>query len=229
MELGLRGGVSTIVKRYAKANNHYLPDFNPNDRESYLIYLDANNLYGFGMSQLLPKCNFKFLSSEEIQNRFTTPMNDLKEILDNLLGEPIGYMFDVDIEYPQSLHDQHSDYPLAPEQLHIDSSMYSPFMREHYGKQASSIKLTPNLYNKKNYIIHINNLALYLRLGLKVTRINKVISFEQDRWLKPYIDDNTSRRAEATTEFEKNFFKLMNNIIYGKTCENLRNKVILRD
>ena len=126
-----------IVKRYTKANNRYLPNFNPNDPESYLIYLDANNLYGYGMSQLLPHSKFKFLSLKKIQQQFT-PMTNLKDILDLLVGGNSGYMFDADIEYPRELHDSHSDYPLAPGKLTVDPTMYSPFMKEHYKQQTSS-------------------------------------------------------------------------------------------
>ena len=104
-------------------------------------------------------------------------------------------MLNVDVKYPRELHDSHSDYPLAPEKLTVDPTMYSPFMKEHYKQYTNSgtttTKLSPNLYNKTIYIIQVDNLALYLRLGLKVTRINQVIYFYQESWLKPYINDNT--------------------------------------
>ena len=227
MEQGLKGGIASINKRYAKANNRYLPDeYNPDKAESYLIYLDANNLYGYAMSQYLPKSDFKFLSSEEVAIKF--PLERLQEILQSLLDGSNGYILDVDMDYPAHLHDTHSDYPTVPKKISIDTNMYSPFMKQHYGKKTmTTIKLTPNLRNKKNYIVQMSNLALYLRLGMCVTKINKVISFKQEQWLKPYIDENTTRRAAATSTFEKDFFKLMNNAIYGKTCENLRKRIKL--
>ena len=207
MEMGIRGGISTIIKRYAKANNRYLPDFNPNEAESYLMYLDANNLYGYAMSQLLPKSDFKFMSPGEIENTFVSPTKTLKEILHDLVDGDVGYILDVDMNYPHELHDDQSDYPFAPEHLNINPDMYSPFMKSHYGKQQTkSRKLSPNCYNKKNYIVHINNLSMYLRFGLEVTRINNVISFKQEKWLKPYISLNTAKRAMASSKFEKEFF-----------------------
>ena len=115
-------------------------------------------------------------------------------------------------EYPQELHDQHNDYPLAPEHLEING-----------GK-----KLIPNLYNKKNYIIHHETLKLYLSLGMKLTKIHIGIKFKESAWLKVYIDLNTKLRSRAKNDFEKDFFKLMNNSVYGKTLENIRNHKDIR-
>ena len=115
----------------------------------------------------------------------------------------------MDLEYPEELHDLYNDYPLAPERLMI-------------GKVE---KLIPNLSNKKNYVLHCKNLEMYLRLGMKLTKIHRGISFKEGNWMKQYIALNTELRTKAVNSFEQNFFKLMNNSVFGKTMENIRNRV----
>ena len=114
-----------------------------------------------------------------------------------------------DLEYPKSLHDLHSDYPLAPEQIEVNKIE----------------KLIPKLGDKKKYIVHYKNLKQYLSLGSKLTNIHRGIKFEESQWLEKYIDLNTELRTAAANEFEKDFFKLMNNSVFGKTMENIRNRV----
>jgi hypothetical protein len=104
----IRGGISTISHKYAKANNKYLPDYNPKKPSSYLLRLDVNNLYGFSMNQFLPTGNFEFINPEDF---------DLENYTPN--GEK-GYFLEVDLEYPKHLHDEHNDYPLAPEHVGIN-------------------------------------------------------------------------------------------------------------
>ena len=106
----------------------------------------------------------------------------------------------------------HNEYPLAPERLMVNNVE----------------KLIPNLNDKTKYVLHYENLKLYESLGLKITKIHRGIKFEESDWLKSYIDQNTSLRATATNEFEKDFFKLMNNSVFGKTMENIRNRVDIR-
>ena len=121
-------------------------------------------------------------------------------------------MLDVDLEYPKSLHYWHNDYPLAPEQIKI--------------KKVD--KLIPNLWNKKKYVIHYENLKQYESLGLIIKKIHRGIKFEESRWLEKYIALTTGLRTSAANEFEKDFFKLMNNSVFGKTMENIRNRVNIK-
>ena len=120
----------------------------------------------------------------------------------------------MDLQYPRELHDLHNDYPLAPENITPESSTVP--------------KLIPNLNDKVKYIVHYENLKLYESLGLKITKIHRGIKFEESAWLKKYIDLNTDLRTKATNDFEKDFFKLMNNSVFGKTMESIENRVDVR-
>lgn len=199
-EEGIRGGVSTITNRYAKANNKYMRTFNPEEPSNYIMYLDANNLYGWAMSQPLPVGGFEWLSPNEIENM----MNDHNKINSCTL--------EVDLEYPQNLHDYHNDYPLAPESIVVNNTP----------------KLIPNLNNKKKYVLHCENLKLYFKHGLKLTKIHRGIKYNESNFLQTYINNNTESRKVATNDFEKDFYKLMNNSVFGKTMENVRNRAKIK-
>ena len=216
IEKGMRGGISYIANRYGKANNKYMKNYNPEEVSKHIMYLDANNLYGWAMSQHLPTGGFKWLMEEEV-NLFK--YNDESEK---------GLILEVDLEYPEELHDLHNDYPLASEKIKVSEGMLSPYCREIAEKFGVKIglveKLVPTLFNKERYVLHYRNLQLYMSLGLKLTKIHRALEFNQSPWLKPYIDFNTQKRAKAKNSFEKDFFKLMNNSVFGKTMENLRKR-----
>ena len=200
VENGTRGGVSMISNRYSEANNKYMDSYDDAKPSKYIQYLDANNLYGWAMSEKMPYKDFKWV---DIEN------TSVEEVLDKvLLNEDLGYILEVDLKYPSELHDLHNDYPLAPETMEINRVN----------------KLTPNLRNKTKYILHHRNLGLYLSLGLRLTKIHRIIEFKQSGWLAPYIALNTDLRTNAKNNFEKDFFKLMNNSVFGKTMENIRNR-----
>ena len=129
------------------------------------------------------------------------------------------------MEYPEELHDTHNDYPLAPEKMEIKNHMLSDYCKQFDVKVEGISKLVPNLQSKKNYVLHYKNLKQYIELGLKVTKVHRALEFNQSPWLKKYIDFNTEKRKIAKSDFEKDFFKLMNNSVYGKTIENLRKRV----
>ena len=216
IEKGMRGGISTITHRYAEANNKYMKNYNPASESSYIMYLDANNLYGWAMSQSLPFKDFKWLDPEDF-------------ILENYTDETKkGVILEVDLEYPKELHHLHHDYPLAPEKILITDDMLSPYCKglKDSGNISSGRvhKLVPNLMNKEKYVLHCRNLQQYLSLGLKLKKVHRVLEFTQKPWMKKYIDFNTQKRTMAKNSFEKDFFKLMNNSVFGKTMENLRKR-----
>ena len=150
------------------------------------------------MSQPLPTGEFKWV-------------NDVSEFTSKKIGELVkhdskGYLLEVDVKYLKELHDLHNDLPFMCEKMKINKVE----------------KLVPNLYDKKKYVIHIRASDQALIHGLILEKVHRVIEFNQSAWLKPYIDFNTERRKKAKNDFEKDFFKLMNNVVYGKTMENIR-------
>ena len=223
IEKGMRGGISFIANRYSKANNKYMKDYDEKTPSKYIMYLDANNLYGFAMSQYLPTGGFRWMSEKQI-NKLN--LANYKE------ESKKGLILEVDLEYSKELHTIHNDYPIGPEKVKVTKDMLSEYCKNIATKYNISTglvhKLIPTLSNKENYVLHYRNLQLYLDLGLKLTKVHRVSEFNQSPWLKPYIDFNTERRKDAKNAFEKDFFKLMNNAVYGKSMENLRKRVDVR-
>ena len=223
LERGIRGGISMISHRYAEANNSHLTHYNSEKPNTFITYQDANNLYGHAMVQSLPISHFKWLSDRDIQAFNVMSIHDEADM---------GYILEVDLEYPATLHDLHSDYPLAPEKMVITHDMLAPYqqqLKEDLGyKPAKVEKLVPNLWNKTKYIIHYRNLKQALTLGMRLQKIHRVLQFKQQPWLKPYIHLNTDLRMKAKSEFEKDFFKLMNNSVLGKTMEDVRKRVNIK-
>ena len=136
-----------------------------------------------------------------------------------------GVILEVDLDYPEHLHDKHNDYLLAPESLEIKNHMLSDYCKKFNITIGRVKKLVPNLGPKKNYVLHYKNLKQCLDLGLKVTKVHRALEFDQSPWLKTYIDFNTQKRRAAESSFEKDFFKLKNNSVFGKTIENLCKRV----
>ena len=166
----------------------------PREPTRYLQYLDANNLYGWAMSQPLPTGGFHWVDVKP--DEISKLMNFSEK----------GYLLEVDVAYPRELHDYHNDLPFMCERMVI-------------GRVE---KLIPNLYYKKRYIIHIRALDQELKHGLVLECIHRGIEFKQSAWMKEYIDFNTKLRTAAASFFEKDFYKLMNKSVFGKTMENIR-------
>ena len=223
IEKGMRGGISYIANRYGKGNNKYMKEHDKNMPSKYIMHLDANNLYGYAMSQYLPFGGFKWMSQKQIDKI------DLAKYNENSIK---GLILEVDLEYPKELHDRHNDYPIGAEKVKVSDNMLSDYCKKIASKFNISTglvhKLIPNLNNKEKYVLHYRNLQLYIELGLKLRNIHRVLEFNQSPWLKKYIDCNTQKRTNAKNSFEKDFFKLMNNSVFGKTMENIRKRVDVR-
>ena len=193
IERGMRGGISYIAHRHAEANNKYTRNYDPDKPSSYIMYLDANNLYGWAMSQPLPYRNFRWVRA--------------RGVIPEKKG--IGHIYEVDLEYPKELHHLHNDYPCAAEKIKVTDEMLSDYCREIKNKfnisSGNVHKLIPTLGDKKNYVLHEENLKLYLSLGLKLKKVHRVLEFDEKPWLKEYIDFNTEKRKEAKNSFEKDF------------------------
>lgn len=156
------------------------------------------------MMQHLPRSNFEWVAKS------------LQEVLDTPDDASHGYLIEVDLEYPPQLHDQHNDYPMCPEHMIPPTS------------ESNDKKLTINLYDKSKYVLHYRTLKFVLANGKRLKKLHRILMFRQSDWLKPYILLNTTERTNAKNEFEKNFFKLMSNAIYGKTLENVRDHVDIK-
>ena len=196
VEEGIRGGICHSIHRRARANDKYMKNYDENKDSSYIQYLDANNLCGWAMSQKLPVNGFKWVN-KEVNEEFIKNYDE---------NSDKDYILEVDIKYPRKLHDLHSDLPFLPKRMKIDKCK----------------NLVCNLHNKKKHGLHIKSLKQALNHGLKFKKVHRIIKFNQEAWLKPYIDMNTELRKLAKNDFEKDFFKLMNNAVFGKTVENIR-------
>ena len=175
-----------------------MKNYDKNKESSVLMYVDANNLYSGAMSKKFPVDGFNWV-------------DDLSMFTEDFIKSydeegDVGYLLVVDIEYPKTRRMLHSDLLFLPEKMKINKCP----------------KFVCNVTDKENYSIHIVKLKQALNHDLKLMRVHSVISFRQEAWLKPYIDLNTELRKKAKNEFEKDFYKLKINSIYGKTVQNDR-------
>ena len=166
-EKGIKGGITQSSLRYAEANNKYMKNFNKNKESSFLKYFDANNLYGWEMSQKLPKSCFKC-----VRDVFKIDEEFIKNYDNN---SDIGFVLEVDSEHSKKFHDLHSDLPCLPERMKINKFK----------------KLVYTLYDKNNYAVHIRNLKQALEYDLKLKKVHKALAFYQEACFKPCTDMNT--------------------------------------
>ena len=224
-EIGIRGGITQLIKKYSSANNKYMPNYNPKVLSNFLMHLDANNLYGYAMRRKLPLNKFKWvdnaneLITKEFMLNYNEETNDTR------------YLLDEDIEYPKELHNNHSDFPFLPvkNKLNKSTTRYSKAIQNERKRNSKFLpkqteKLLCTLEEKDRYIAQITLIQQALKYGLELKKVHRAISFYQSKFLKPYIMLNTNLRKNAKNEFEKDFFKLMNNAVFGKTMENVRER-----
>ena len=183
VEKGIRGGICHSIYRYAKANNKYMKDYDKNKESSYLQYWDVNNLYGWAMSQKLPVNNFEWIKdTSQFNEDFIKNYNEESDE---------GYFLEVDVQYLEKLHELHNDLPFLPERMKIEKVE----------------KLVANLHDEIEYVVRIRYLKQALNHRLVFTKVHEGIKFNQNAWLKPYVDMNRDLRRKAKNDFEKkNFF-----------------------
>ena len=204
VENNIRGGISSVVgDRYVKS-----------DENKKILYADANNLDGHSMSQPLPYDEIKFDKNVKLEDILKSPDDS-----------DLGYFIEVDLKYPDNIKEKTKHFPFAPENEEINPDDFSDYMKEI---KPDSCTQTKNLicdWSDKNYLVHYRMLKFYIRHGMKVVKVHTVISFKQSKWLEKYISFNTQKRNKAKNDFEKDFYKLLNNAFYGKTVENVRNRI----
>ena len=186
LQRSIRGGLTHVFKRYHESNNKYMGEkYDPSKPESYILYLDVNNMYGGALSEALPYDEFEFVN--------TLPCN-IHEIA---ADSDQGYIFEVDLHYPESVHDFQRELPLCPENSVPPSD------------SKACKRLMATLQDKKNYVIHYRALQQALKYGVQVTRVHRILRFKQAAFLKGYIDLNTRLRQKATDNFHRSLYKLL--------------------
>jgi len=223
IESAIRGGLSYVSQRYAKANFPDMSDYRPDLPTSHLLYLDCNSLYSTCQTYSLPVGGFRFLTESETVDFDVTAVPVVSET---------GYFVECDLHYPPHLHDAHNAYPLAPEHLHIDDDMLSDTLRwmmdETNTAHVPCTKLVSNLRDKTRYVTHHRCLQFYLKHGLELTKIHRVVSFTQRPFMLPFIRYCNEGRKNAESDFESSLYKLLANAFYGKTVENVRKRSNVR-
>ena len=216
-EEGIRGGLSFIGDRYYKADEHQNIYYIDANVSKYILkynlllytYIFFQNLYGHCQTMKLPVGDFKWIDPKSIKNP--------NEFIDNIpFDGSKGYLFECDLTYPPSIHKKHRNFPLAPHNVQVQYKDLSPYAKEALhinggGKTYKCDKLIASFLPKKKYVLHYKNLKLYLKLGLKLKRLNKILEFRQDDFLKKYIEACTLRRQQALNKFEKELYKLLCN------------------
>ena len=226
-EKGIRGGLTQLIRKYVVANNKYLPNYDKTKNSTYLQYLDANNLYGNAMNKKLALNGYKWADKSIFTDDFIKNYDDE--------GDK-GYLIQVDVEYPKELHSAYEDLPFLPEKrIKLDKEFehkVTKDIKKTHKKVYKTFNIThepeneliATVQDKNKYVVNISTLKQALKHGLKLPKVHRVIEYNQSNWLKPYIDKNTALRKVAKNEFEKDFFKLMNNSVFGKMIENVRKR-----
>ena len=229
IEKGIRGGCTFVNKHYLHCNAPDIDPFsyNPNLPRHEMLYVDANNLYGHALSAKLPYAEFSWLTEEDI-----SLLSQPNFLLDLDVDGDIGYLLEVDLGYPKEIHDSTVDFPFAPEKLKINENHLSDFMKRQISDLGTKIhtyeKLLLTQWDKPCYVVHFKLLQFYLRHGMQLQRVIRGIKFRQAFIFEKYISYNSSKRAQTNVEFERDFYKLKNNALYGKTVENVRRRLNFR-
>ena len=206
LQINIRDGISTVMgDRYVKS-----------DGNKKILYVDANSLYGQSMSQALPYDEIKFDKNVKFEDILNSPDDSV-----------VGYFIEVDIKHPDNIKQKTKHFPFAPVNNKINPVDFSDYMKKiKPSTHNETRKLLCDWTIKRNYLIHYRMLKFYLRHGVIVDKIHEIISFKQSKRLEKYIKFNTQKRNKAKTDFERDFRKLLNNAFYGKTKENVPNRLL---
>ena len=240
----IRGGICHASVRYAGANNKLIGSlYDPTQPTSYIMVVDANNLYNWAMSQEMPDGDFEWVSQNECRE-----MELLMNYADGRITifdlgifnhrvteeEKKSFIFEVDLKYPPELHDCDDDYPLAPEVITIEpevTCVKQQNLRAQYFRSACpfSRKLICSFLFKKHYVVLGQLLRFYLERGMRLVKVHRAIRFNSSPYVAGYIANNTEKRKQFKhDDVKKAFYKLMNNAQYGKTIENVARRTDIR-
>ena len=206
-ENNIRGGISSVMgDRYVRSNEN-----------KNILYEGANNLYGWALSESLTYDEIKFARLVKLEDILNTPDDS-----------DIGYFVEVDLRYPDKIKEKTQNFPLAPVKKN-DPDNFSDYMKEIIpDTYTQNKKLICDWSDKKNFLVQYRMLKFYVRHGMIVDKVHSVISFKQSKWLQKYMNFNTQKRNQSVNDFEKDFYKLLNNAFYGKTMENVRNHLKIK-
>ena len=209
-ENGIRGGISGI----------FGDRYNESDNITVILHVDMKNLYGFAMLQHLPIGNFQIYENNSITESF------INKILNTHDCSNIGYVLIVDLIYPDNIKYKSKNFPFCPEHETISPDNYTEYMKDHAPNPFKPTnKLICDQTNKEYYIVHYRNLKFYLRMGMIIKKVHRIVSFDQSPWLSNYIDYNTQKRAQADSDFQKDYHKKLICSFFGKTMEDVRNRI----
>ena len=197
VEKGIRGEISHAIHRYAESKNNYMKDYDKNKKSSYVKYWDVNNLYSWAMTQKPPANNFEGIEDSQFNKDF---IKSYEEESDK------GYFLEVYVQYPEKLHERDNDLLFLPQRMKIEKVL----------------KLVANAHDKTEYVLHLKSLKEALNHGLVYKKLHRINKFNQKSWVKSYIDMNTDLRKIAINDFKKDFFKWMNNAVFGKSMRKHR-------
>ena len=229
----IRGGICHASVRYARANNKFMGSlYDPTKPTSFIMEVDANNLYGWAMSQAMPDSDFEWLSDAECREMEHRLINVVER--NEIFGHNRGYIFEVDMDYPQELHERDDDYPMAPELITIEAQITGEKQHElraqYFGAACPfTRKLVCSFLPKKHYVVLGDLLVFYLDRGMSLVNIHRAIRFSSSPYIAGYIANNTAKRQQYKhDDVKKSFYKLMNNAPYGKTIENVARRSDIR-
>ena len=208
LENNIRGGKGSVMgDRYVKS-----------DENKNILSLDANSFYGHSMSQPLPYDEIKFDNIVKLDDILNTPHDS-----------DIGYFVEADLIYPDSTKEKTKKFPIAPVNKKINLDNYNEYMKsiKPYTYIQTS-KLLCDWSDKKNCSIHYRMLKFYITHGKIVDKVHDILSFKQSRWLEKYVNFITQKRNQAVNDFEKDFYKLLNDAFFGKAMENVRNRLKIK-
>lgn len=223
-ERGIRGGCTFVNKHHLQRNSPDDEDYDPNQPHNELLYIDANNLYGNALSKQLPQSDFEWVKDPVEMERL------IQELPEMNINGTFGFTAEVDLEIPKELHDLTDDFPLAPEKGKAKCEWLTEYMEGMLDghRFAATKKLLLTHLPKERYVVHFALLQFYMKMGVVVTMVHRIIKYRQASFFEPYISFNSNKRQQASTDFVKDFYKLKNNALFGKTMENVRERMDMR-